>query len=600
MKLFKDAEYEVLPLDNFKLFSDLGGADFPHKESERGKEIIKLADEAMEMEIPQLYASVYRLYLINGDRKLYEAPYFKRRVMLKKLVMGEIIQDEGRYVDKIIDILWLILEESSWVIPAHNFGRGGLLEGERKPLPEMNDNHVTYIDLFSGETGVLLAFVYHFMKEKFHKAVPYIINDRIKFLLKERIIKPFLENKNMWWMGYDGRKPNNWNPWIVSSVLGTMALTESDNSVRERVFHKALEVLDHFIGNYREDGGCDEGPDYWIAAASCLFDCLEIIYDLTDGRADYFSNFLIYNMFDYIRKVHITGNYFAAFADCQCQSYKTGLLFGMRMGERTKNRALYDFCASITEDKVSLESRHMVYRNFKDVCYKMKPADDFTPERFDLLPDLQVAVIRKDRFSVAAKGGHNKESHNHNDVANFLLFADGKPVIVEIGKPTYTRDVFSENRYNVFPINSTWHNLPIINGFGEKEGEKFVADSFYADESNIKIGYASAYEKEAGAKCCERDIRVFDDEVKICEKVDSAGGNVIFNYYLCDKPVQDKNSFTFENGTKITFPENVNCTLEEIKLSDNEIIDSWGKDTLYRISLKFENEKNIEFEVKIR
>jgi len=95
MKLFNGSEYEVLSIDNIKLFSDLGGEDFPHKESERGKEIIKIADEAMEMEIPQLYASVYRLYLINGDRKLYEEPYFKRRVMLKKLVMGEIIQNEG-------------------------------------------------------------------------------------------------------------------------------------------------------------------------------------------------------------------------------------------------------------------------------------------------------------------------------------------------------------------------------------------------------------------------------------------------------------------------------------------------------------------------
>src|SRR5690242_21194986 len=31
---------------------------------------------------------------------------------------------------------------------------------------------------------------------------------------------------------------------------------------------------------------------------------------------------------------------------------------------------------------------------------------------------------------VAAQGGHNAESHNHNDVGNFIVYANGEPVLI--------------------------------------------------------------------------------------------------------------------------------------------------------------------------
>ena len=51
------------------------------------------------------------------------------------------------------------------------------------------------------------------------------------------------------------------------------------------------------------------------------------------------------------------------------------------------------------------------------------------------LPDIQVMTARDragnaDGFYVAAKGGHNAESHNHNDVGHCIVFIGGKPLIV--------------------------------------------------------------------------------------------------------------------------------------------------------------------------
>ena len=57
---------------------------------------------------------------------------------------------------------------------------------------------------------------------------------------------------------------------------------------------------------------------------------------------------------------------------------------------------------------------------------------------------------------VAAWGGHNAQSHNHNDVGNVLVFSDGQPVFVDAGAPTYTAETFSSKRYDNWSFQSAF------------------------------------------------------------------------------------------------------------------------------------------------
>src|SRR2546430_9673482 len=38
----------------------------------------------------------------------------------------------------------------------------------------------------------------------------------------------------------------------------------------------------------------------------------------------------------------------------------------------------------------------------------------------------------------SAWGGHNAQSHNHNDVGNFIVYGDGRPVLIDLGVETYS------------------------------------------------------------------------------------------------------------------------------------------------------------------
>ena len=596
MKIFENATYDVLPISDFKLFRDLDGWEFPSKDSEQGKAMIALADKALEEEIPQLYATKFLEFTRNGNRTNYEGDYFKRRDMLRSLLFGEIILDNGKYTDKIIDIVWLILEETTWHIPAHNADRSGNPNIINQPLGYQYEGKVSYIDLFSAETSALMAFVYYFLREKLDAVTP-IIGERMVYEIRRRGIQPYIDRWDQWWRGYDkSRRPNNWNPWIASNVLTSTALVESELSVRKKIIALTMDSMDVFIDGYPEDGGCNEGPGYWSHAGGALFMALEVIYDMTGGTADFFKEKIVYNMLDYIRKVHMRKFRYTNFADCGVQMYTQGMHSVIRMGERTGNKALYDFALSNTNCECVPEGHGLNYRVFKDVCYKLPEKTQFVPNKFDVLEDLQVAVYRNsDGFTLAAKGGHNKESHNHNDVGQFILLNNEEPVIIDIGAPTYTRDVFSANRYKVFPINGTWHSVPVVNGYAQKEGREFVCDSFEANEEKITIEYQSAYEKEANIKKCVREILLGKDEITVKETIDFEGNEAVFQYFTVDAPVkQEGNTLFFANGVKITMP--TECEITAIPVEDKLVIKGWNTDTLHKIA--FKTTKSGSFEVK--
>jgi hypothetical protein len=97
------------------------------------------------------------------------------------------------------------------------------------------------------------------------------------------------------------------------------------------------------------------------------------------------------------------------------------------------------------------------------------------------LPEIQVMLARdqvgsSERLCLAAKGGHNAESHNYNDVGNFIVYIDGKPAIVDAGVETYTRKTFSAERYTIWPMQSGYHSLlPTVDGLMQSPGRAFAA-----------------------------------------------------------------------------------------------------------------------------
>lgn len=173
--------------------------------------IIKVAEDANSFTWPSLLATKYLEYKTDGNRTRYEDDINTRRSIVSHLVIGELVEGKGRFIPQIINGLWLMMEESTWVSPAHI-----VVQKSGIGLPDPLDD---YIDLGAGRVAADLAMVYLLLGDELNQISP-MITKKLKDVLQSRIINPYLARDDFWWMALQSNNMvNNWNIWINTNVL---------------------------------------------------------------------------------------------------------------------------------------------------------------------------------------------------------------------------------------------------------------------------------------------------------------------------------------------------------------------------------------------
>lgn len=488
------------------------------------RKLITNAEIADTFNWPNLPATIFLQFGENGNRTHYQDIRGQRRAILSQLIAGELVERRNRFLPQIINGIWAISEESTWAYPAHLS-----LQHHYTSLPFPGEN---IVDLGAGSTAAMMSWIYFLMKDSLAKVSP-VIPERIRFELESRILEPFLKRDDFWWMGFQGQQVNNWNPFVNGKVLLTDLLICDDPEELARIAHKSMESVDFFINQYPDDGGCDEGPSYWSMAGGALIMYLQLLDQATYGKVNITHHSLIKEMGNYIYKLNIGGHEFVDFADAHPHtSPNVPAVFAY--GNAFHSDTLKRFAAYFADDDGGIDRRltsagsnlesFMDYLNIYASLKATTPAQPLIKEAW--LPNLQVLTVRSqggstDGLFLAAKGGNNAESHNHNDVGNFLIYMNGKPVIVDIGVGTYTRQTFSRDRYKIFTMQSAWHNLPTINGVMQQAGKKFRADGVRLTSTRqgtqLSMNIAEAYPKEAGVTQWSRTLTFNGRQIKLRE-----------------------------------------------------------------------------------
>ena len=558
--------------------------------------LVKEGDKGLKYDWPALPASLYLDYKITGTRYNFERKNNERRKVLNELAVAAIITKDKKYIPQIANGIWTLCEQSTWVLPAHI-----VVQKEKTGLP---DPYEVVIDLGSGTAAAQLSMIQFMLRDELD-AYSKGIGKRVFAELNKRIFQPYLTRTDFWWMGFTGQPVNNWNPWVNTNVLMTALYSELAADSVGLIIGKTVKSTDIFVNQYPDDGGCDEGPSYWSEAGGKLMRFIHVLNKLTTTSIDWKQQQLIYNMGSYISKVHIGDNNFVNFADAFSKSipdpesvYSYGALFN--------DTSLKSFGAYL----FGLQKQKLDNGNIIDFLETTSIYDSLTivPSIAPLpavswFADRQVLTARTKSEStnglfLAVQGGHNAESHNHNDIGNFIVYANNTPVFVDAGVGSYTAQTFSSKRYELWNMQSVWHNCPTINGVMQKEGIQYKATNvLYAKNTtgvSVSMDIAVAYPTEAAVKKYERKfdfdqskntIQLFENYEMLEWKSPLVQSFLVFIKPTIEKPGQL--SFALQDGASVAFNYDAklfDIAVEDKILEDERISGIWGKQ-LYRIQL---------------
>lgn len=566
------------------------------------KAYLKQGESYLNYNWPSIPATKSLLIERTGDRNEYQSMSFEKRNALGTLLLAEIYENKGRFVDAIINGVWSICEESFWGVPAHL--------PQTKEYSGLMDVSKPFVDLFAAETATFLAWVDYFVGDKLDSVSPQI-RKRIYHETNNRIFQPLMTRPHGWMSkNANGRPPNNWNPWICSNWLNAALLLEKDETKRTEMVGKILWVLDEFVNPYPQDGGCDEGPGYWGAAAASLYDNISLLNLASNNAFRYvYEDEKFKNMGRFIYRAQIGKEYFLNFADADPQPTMSANMI-YRYGKDINDPAMMKFGAFYRQPEEGKLGRFHYFRNF----FSLFMQDEYQSAAQALplpatvwLPDIQVMVARDKEGTtkglfVAAKGGHNDESHNHNDIGNYVVYYDGQPVLIDVGRGTYTRKTFSSRRYDIWYNCSDHHNVPTINGETQPPGAQFKASnvSFRQDTkfAELSLDISKSYPQKAGVNSWQRSIRLNrgkNVEVKDIISLQRAE-KVTQHLMTCypaevSKPGELVIRYKPKDGQAKDFVVRYNAAqmeaaVEKIPLTameDKGIIEKWG-DNIYRIN----------------
>ena len=558
--------------------------------------LIKEGDRGLQYEWPALPASLYLDYKITGTRYNFERKNNERRKILNELAVAAIITKDKKYIPQIANGIWTLCEQSTWVLPAHI-----VAQKEKTGLP---DPYEVVIDLGSGTAGSQLSMIQFMLSDELD-AYSKGIGKRVFAELNKRIFQPYLTRADFWWMGFTGQPVNNWNPWVNTNVLMTALYSGLGADSVGLIIGKTVKSTDFFVNQYPNDGGCDEGPSYWSEAGGKLMRFIHVLNKITTTPIDWKQEKLIYNMGNYISKVHIGENNFVNFADAFSKSipdpesvYSYGALYN--------DAALKSFGAYLFGlQKHKLDNGNIIDFLETASIYDSLTTVSATPPlpSVSWFQDRQVLTARTKSEStnglfLAVQGGHNAESHNHNDIGNFIVYANGTPVFVDAGVGSYTAQTFSSRRYELWNMQSGWHNCPTINGVMQKEGISYKANDVQfqqtANSVSLSMDIAAAYPADAAVK---KYMRKFDfdqskNSIQISENYEllTPKEKLVLHFLVYLKPTIEKpGRIIFNNGEKklLEFnydPKLFDVNIEDKLLDDERITGIWGKQ-LYRINL---------------
>jgi len=444
------------------------------------------AEGLLKADMPLLTDELYLDYSRTGNRTRYQDVYGRVQARLETLVQAECLEDRGRFLAPIEEVIRHLCGFRSWTLPAHDAGLGAFKGLEQN------------VDLGCSRLGWTLATVDAVLGVRLDGAV----RDQLRAEVMRRVLDPFrlqVEGrlKPHWWL----TTTNNWNAVCLANVTGAaLALVEGP---QDRAFFVAAaeSSVRSFLAGFGPDGYCSEGLGYWNYGYGHFVLLAQTVLQATGGRVNLLDLPTALRAARFGWEIQMAPGLSPAFADCSVTAQPSARLL-WHLG-----RAMDAPMGPPDYDPVSpsgglVESLlYSLPNSASDKRGPWAPAPCLPVRTWFADSGVLIARPALDtacRMAVALKGGHNDEHHNHNDLGSYVVAVDGRLLLADPGSEVYTARTFGKDRYVSKALNSYGHPVPVLAGRLQRTGRKAraqVLESSLGDVNDVlSLDLSSAYE----------------------------------------------------------------------------------------------------------
>ncbi|HZG13843.1 MAG TPA: heparinase II/III family protein [Candidatus Bathyarchaeia archaeon] len=500
----------------------------------------------------ELTFSLFKLFALNGSRIEYEKVYFaKRRRLNTFAILAFLWPDEDVYLEALQNTIWSVCNEYTWCLPAHLLDCPETeVTADRSYTLDKPIQMACTIDLFAAET----AFTFSEILSLLGDALDPLLCKRMRDELYTRIFHPFHRTRYRW-----ETHTHNWAAVCAGSVGSAALHVMTDTEDLAMVLERVLSAMDHYLQGFQDDGFCLEGYGYWQYGFGFYVYFADLLKKRTAGQLDLFAVEKVHQIALFQQRCFLHGNKVVNFSDALSDA---SIFLGL-------SHYLHKVYADFASPERMLRAAYT-----DDHCSRWAPAirnllwfDDTAPEHAWQKGTLyakqaQWFISRHQTeagsFSFAAKGGHNDEPHNHNDIGHFILQGNGEWLCKDLGSGLYTRDYFQEKRYTFVCNGSQGHSVPIINhqhqvaGLDRRAVIQHVstggfAESFsldlaraYSDQTLLQLKRTFTWEK------VERPILVMEDTYMFTERP----GSIVERLITPDLDIMEEEEGVLLQGMK--------------------------------------------------
>ena len=481
----------------------------------------------------------FKIYFVNGDRAPYSKYYYlHRRQLMASAVLSLIYPDEPKYLDFLMDIVYAICDEYTWCLNAHQ--------------PDLETNNNCHIDLFAAETAVSLAETYHLLGDRLDP----LIKNRIVAEIDRRVTYPFREKKYGW-----EHATHNWNA-VCTGSIGCMFMLMHPEMMDE-MKPRFDENLEYFLSGFKDDGMCLEGCHYWHYGFGHFVIYADMIRTFTNGETDYFKREKVKTVAMFIQKAFISKDAIISFSDGgRSHKYHMGLVHYLKK-EYPDAVFAYDKSFSYVASSCARFAAAIRGASWLREEYYYNPTPDGEPAEY-YAADSQMLIKRTRNYGFAAKGAHNNEPHNHNDVGSFIFAKNGRQVLIDHGSGPYSKQYFhKDTRYGYIECSSKGHNVPIIDGKYQQTGAQFAAKDTKFENGVFSTDIAGAYGIDE-LKSIARSFDFTDDTVTLTDTFEYCGsGDITERLVTFIAPVTEKTGVVVLEDTEISYDSDT-CELSVV------------------------------------